>query len=732
MTTVRAMILSASLGVLLCGRAAAQIQNVWEFESLSDQGWVDYNFQTGMTVGTNGVLVRYGGAVLTADSIVANQETGEVGAQGQVRIQRDDQVWAGDAIRYNFKTRQMTVAQFRTGRPPVFAGAEGLRADPTNRTYTATNAFVTTDDFSAPFERVRASRITIVPGEYVEMRHAVLFLGSVPVFYFPYYKRSLDARGNQFSVVPGYRSRFGGFLLGTYTWLLNDRLDGVVHLDYRTKRGVGAGPEFNAHLGRWGEASLRYYYAADQSPGEDPTGQPLPDNRQRLHFGYLATPFTNITLRSQVRYQSDSRMEHDFFESEYRQNLQPATFVEATRFWDDFALDVYAQPRINDFFDTVERLPEVKLTGWRQQVGATPLYYESESAAGFYRRRYAETNGVAEPAYEAFRGDTYHQVVLPWTLFGWLNVTPRVGGRFTQYSEARGTGATTTERSRGVFNTGAEVSFKASRLWRGVTNRLLQLDGLRHIVEPSVNYVFVPDPSQPPDRLPQFDPELPSLRLLPIEYPDYNAVDAVDAQNVLRLGLRNSLQTKRQGRLENVVEWAVFTDWRLDRRSGQDTFSDLYSELILRPRTWLSLSSEVRYGVADGRWRMAFHTLTLQPTDVWSWSLGHYYLRDDLRNDPTAWGEGNELATSTLFVRLDENWGLRATHYYNVRDSRLQEQYYTLYRDFRSWTGALTFRAQEDSRGARDYTVAASFSLKAAPKYRVGEDAVRPYGLIGR
>jgi hypothetical protein len=232
--------------------------------------------------------------------------------------------------------------------------------------------------------------------------------------------------------------------------------------------------------------------------------------------------------------------------------------------------------------------------------------------------------------------------------------------------------------------------------------------------------------------LPQFDSELPSLRLLPVDFPDYNAVDSVDAQNVVRLGLRNKLQTKREGRLENVVEWSLFNDWRLDPREDQDTFSDVYSELVFRPRSWLTLSSELRYGVEDGNWHMSFHNLTLRPTDVWSWSIGHYYLRDDYAPVPTAWGQGNELVTSTLFYRLNENWGLRATHYFDVRQSEMQEQYYTLYRDFRSWTGALTFRIQEQSDGETDYTVAFTFSVKAMPKYQVGDDAVRPYGLIGR
>jgi len=457
----------------------------------------------------------------------------------------------------------------------------------------------------------------------------------------------------------------------------------------------------------------------------------LPDNRQRLHFSYLASPFTNLTLRSQVRYQSDARVEHDFFEGAYRRNPQPTTFLEATRWWENFALDVYTQPRVNDFFQTVERLPEIKLTGWRQPVGATPLYYESESSAGYYRLRFAETNGPVPPDYSALRADTYHQVVLPRTLFGWLNVTPRVGGRFTYYGNTPATGVGADELYRGVFNTGAELSFKAARTWPAATNRLLRLDGLRHIVQPSLNYVYVPTPNRRPPELPQFDTELPSLHLLPIEFPDYNAVDAVDSQNVLRCGLRNRLQTKRGGQVENLLDWELFTDWRLRPRADQTTFADLYSAWRFCPRPWLTLDSQMRYDLDQGRWRLAFHTLTLAPTDVWSWSIGHYYLRDDLRPVPTALGEGNNLIYSSAFYRLSENWGFRATHHFEARDGRMEEQYYTVYRDFRSWTGALTLRLRDNRAEADDFTIALTLSLKVRPRLNVGEDAVRPYGLLG-
>jgi LPS-assembly protein len=94
----------------------------------------------------------------------------------------------------------------------------------------------------------------------------------------------------------------------------------------------------------------------------------------------------------------------------------------------------------------------------------------------------------------------------------------------------------------------------------------LDVDGLRHIIEPSVNYVYVPRPSTPPAQLPQFDSELPSLLILAIQFPDYNDIDSMDSQNVIRFGLRNTLQTKRDGQLDNLLDWNLLLDWRLNPR----------------------------------------------------------------------------------------------------------------------------------------------------------------------
>ena len=321
MLAIAALILFAAIFPL---SALAQEQSSWEAWALSDivpgapTNSSVYTVGEHTIIGTNGICVRYssvktGETVLMADSASVNQETGEAVADGHVRIEMGGQLFVGEHINYNFKTQQMRSEQFRTGKPPVFATGKNLQGDLSNQVYTAQHAYVTSDDVSDPAVRIRASRIRMVPGEYVEAWNAVVFMDGVPAFYFPHYKRNLGPHANNWNFTPGYSSAYGPFLLSAYNWWLNDSVDGVFHIDYREQRGPGIGPDLNLHLGRWGEAGIKYYYTHDQDSGYSQNtnnfpglSNPVPENRQRVYFGWQATPSTNLNLKACLLYTSPS------------------------------------------------------------------------------------------------------------------------------------------------------------------------------------------------------------------------------------------------------------------------------------------------------------------------------------------------------------------------------------------------------------------------------------------
>src|SRR5690348_772555 len=102
-----AIFLLVLFAVLFPASIQAQTEPGWEVEGLNQvmpgapEGGVTYDFASGTATGTN-IFVKYGTATLMADSATVNQQTGEVVADGHVRIEMGDMTWIGEHIRYNF------------------------------------------------------------------------------------------------------------------------------------------------------------------------------------------------------------------------------------------------------------------------------------------------------------------------------------------------------------------------------------------------------------------------------------------------------------------------------------------------------------------------------------------------------------------------------------------------------------------------------------------------------
>jgi lipopolysaccharide export system protein LptA len=738
-----------ALFLALTVACAAQQSDSWQIHGVDSHS--EFESANNTNYFTHGVLASNLYTTIEAEKAAANDLTGEVVTEGDVEILDHGHSWRGTNIIYNFKTGDVRAGSFKTGQMPFFMSGEQLKGN-SNQVFTATNAYISTDDYAVPASRIRARHVKIVPGAYIEAWDATFYVGKTPIFYWPYLKRTLGQHTQNWEFTPGYRSIFGPYLLSTYNWYGTGILDGSLHFDERERRGEAGGPDLLLHGGNWGEAAFRYYYAQDQDPGADGISAPhLKEERQRMSFFYTDRPGTNAIVQVFANYQSDPLIIRDFYWNEYQANVEPASFAEGTKLWPNWVLDGLAQPQLVNFFETVERFPDIKLSGVRQEVGVTPVFYESETSVGYYERAFANTNsptpftnvmlapnGLAylvlhgsttNPAnYSASRADTFHQFTLPETYFGWLNVTPRVGGRATYYSDVDGPQVHTNQQVRGVFETGMDVSFKASQVFRDVEIPLLDAHELRHIIEPDFDYAYVPAPTRSPSQLPQFDYQIPTLRQLPLEFPYYNSIDSITSQDVLRLQLRNILQTHRKDGIEDLINWAVYTDWNLNPGTNHP-FTDLYSDLDIRPRTWITFSSALRYNLVDSRWREAIERIFIQPTTSWSLSLGYYYL---MNNDPEFQSypgqtlPGHNLFDLTLYYRMNENWGFRMTDFYEAQDGYMQRQMYSIYRDLRSWTSALNFVVTQGPGQPTDFTVAVTFSLKADPRYRLNSDSSRP------
>ncbi len=694
----------------------------------------------GIASANDNVRIQYGDVAIYCDRAQFDPQSYEAVLEGRVRIYQEGKLILADHAVYNFKSGRVSAAGVRGSSTPFFYNAETVDSLGKDAFIARTAAF-TTHDSSKPDYRLKARTVRIYPGDRVVFSNVSWYVGNVPIFWLPYVYQSLD-EDTAVNFSPGYSSDWGAYLLTKYAFPLTENISGVARLDLRADRGVAGGIDLNTQFGEnnrsWGQ--FKSYVLSDQDPDLNNTGLArTPIDSDRYRIGYQGkTYFTDdIYLTADVTKLSDEYVMEDFYPGEFRIDPQPDAVVALTKLDANFAITAMARAQVNDFFETTERLPEVALDVTRQPIGTTGLFYEGESSFAALSREFADDSDL--PSYDTNRFDTFHQILYPKTFGGWLSVVPRAGVRLTYYDEsgfieeiaedpeltaemlAAGTDASTLDpvvvnklqtggsETRTIFNLGFEASMKASNTWDNVQSRGWGLDGLRHIVQPYTNFSYVSDPGADPEEILQFDRLVPSTRLVPIDFPQFTAIDAIDTWTVWRLGVRNRLLTRRGDATHSWLELDSYFDVNIDNPYDDTDFSNVFNNLSFRPLPWAALNIDSQLPILDDGFTEVNTSVRVMPTRDIQVSVGNRYLQN---ND--FFGDSN-LGTLGLHYRVNDHWAFSMYEQYEFDDSTLESQSYTIHRDLTSWVASLGALVR-DNRGEEEFAVLLTFTLKDLPQ----------------
>ncbi|HXI82839.1 MAG TPA: LPS assembly protein LptD [Verrucomicrobiae bacterium] len=644
------------------------------------------------------VVIHDKDAVLQADHVKYNAVTKEAWAEGHVRLNRAAQEWVSPSLYYNFDTRALKTQQAEGFVDPVYVHTENLEQTNADH-YVFTRGFATTCDYDKPDYRFQATHGEIWPGDRVVLYNATLRLGDTPVGWFPMIVFSLKGDMPPIMVSVGDDSRWGAFLLSAYTWKPTKNVEVTVHADERTERGFGTGADVQYRMGPDGHGLLTGYYLNDAKPfagGDRFEESDITHNRYRGEWQHKQYLTNDVTVTVDLNKLSDSAVMQDFFRKEFNHDRDPGSVADITKRGSDYTLSLLTTPEFNDFFAGVERLPEGKLAVDRTRLGGTPFFYEGESSVGQYHNVPGNTNVLGSTADTNFvgnavRADTFHQIVMPEMLGGWLSVIPRAGVRGDYYSRAPADAPDQEDVTRVVYDLGTQASFKISREWDDVHSDWLHIDGLRHILQPFADYQWIPTPNVATNNLFQFDSVrdvtlrggdlLSVTRYSPLESPAYNTIDSIDGQNLVRFGLRQALQTRRDGEAWNLVDVTGWTDWHIEKDTGETDFADFFGTMELRPYRWLSLDAFSRYDMEAGLLREFNTEMRVINADHWIFGIGTRYLRDD-----------SNLITGDFTYQLTRHWSAHVYERFDMEDGTWEEQSYSLRQETHDWLIDYGFR----------------------------------------
>jgi len=435
----------------------------------------------------------------------------------------------------------------------------------------------------------------------------------IPVLWLPFIHKPKDESLGLFQFQGGYNSFWGAFFLLSKRYRLSDSPYSSVKLmaDYYTMRGFGYGADADI-VSEFSKTRILGYGLYDMKPyetTEDVASHRLeiPHARYNVRINNVSHLTPRLDFRGQFQLLSDYYFLYDFFKNQYNNNPEPSTYGAFEYQFDRFTASIFSRVQTNNFFNTVESLPTFRLNFPRQELFSN-IYWEGQTSIGYNSMKWREFdrprtlgNKVDPKNYESTRFDMVNMFYYNLKLKN-FSIIPRAGVRLTYYSRSSEQKVTSKDvmalcavsapegnsnatvvnydakgggKVRFVGEVGVETSAKISRSWLNVRNAYWQLDGLRHVIEPYMNYTYIPDPSVDRDHLYFFD-----------------EIDRIEKQNFVRVGIRNRLQTRRgdYGN-EKIYSWFSmenYWDYHFETNGDLGHVGDFATKIYFKPTEKLS------------------------------------------------------------------------------------------------------------------------------------------------
>jgi LPS-assembly protein len=677
---------------------------------------VEYSSDSSEVTATGNIEVIYKGSKLTCNKLKVNMQTKEGVAEGNARLQDPKGVLTGEKIVYNFanKTGVIYNSDFRAN--PYFGKAKKIEKVNDDE-FMVRKGYFTTCSLDHPHYRLAARIVNMSPGDRVLSRQTTFYLGAVPLIYLPRFNYTLKEPIMHVQVEPGTHKDWGPYVLNTWRYSLTDHVNALVSLDYRFKLGLAEGFEINYSKSPVGQGDFKFYYT-DELPSKQPPGDPKEFQRYffRWRHKWNIDPRTNFIAElykitdERRKFDTTRNILKDYFFREYEKDSQPLSYALFHHSFNYSSVDILLQKRTNHWFDQIDKLPEINYNLPSIQLGSSPFYFEDISQIGHYNKK-AVTAPVTADDVTVTRLDTTNRVSLPMKV-GFVQFKPFVSSRQTFYDRGS-SGQTSIVRT--IFYSGADMSTKFYRVFDTKTNFLgLDINGLRHVITPSIGYLYTHPPTIPIYDLKQLD-----------------TVDAINRGNTASLSLSNKLQTKRKGQSVDFVDLLITTDYVIDPKKGDNAFltfqdneraksnfSDILFNLKIIPYSWMYFSGEATFEHSDhtsqnyNRFSLASYSLNFDLDKERTFSIGQRYER-----------KGKNEVTASFNWRLTPKWKFSIYQRYNFKqtdflDNGSQEQQFTLTRDLHCWDMDISLNTKRHQGTTLFFT----FRLKAFPENEFGFD----------
>lgn len=465
------------------------------------------------------VIIRYGGARLTADHVEYNDTTSDVAAVGHVHYDFENQHLDADDAHYNVNTGHGlfhhvhgTVKIIRKPNPTVLLSENPLyfQAEEAERlsddVYVIRKAWITVCDPTRPSWQFFAAHAHVQLNDKIALVSANFRLFRVPLLWLPYATVPAGAKVRQtgFLIPDVGDSSLKGFVFGdAFYWAPVPWTDATLGAQYFSSRGASERAQFRARP--FQDTSITYtYFGVDDRGLINSLGvhQPEGGEDQRLEIqSLLPHGWRFVTDYNQLSSLTFRLAFSDTFGEAINSELRSSVFL--TKNYRGFSFNIAGlndksfltlpsliPPLTPATSVTLRNLPELRASSVDQSPWKNfPLYFSFDSFAGASRR----SDPIIDTPKFVSRAEFAPRVTVPLHFGSWFDLAASATFRTTRYGASldnSGAVPVVVEQSV-VRNTGEfSIDLRPPTLER-FFDRPKSRRRYKHTIEPAITYRYV-------------------------------------------------------------------------------------------------------------------------------------------------------------------------------------------------------------------------------------------------
>jgi LPS-assembly protein len=637
---------------------------------------MEYLSQSNRYIAKGSAVIEFQDTKLSADEMRLDRNTSDAVITGNVVYEDPDAVIKADRIDLNLETKKGTLYNsylfYRKHNLHLKGGNIRKTGD---KTFTLDKASLTSCDADPPEWHISAKDITATQNDNLTGWHGKLNVRDTPILYTPYFWAPLNRDRQTGFLFPsyGYSSERGNTYKQGFFWAIQDNQDATFYLDHYGELGLAEGLDYRYVFSPEVNGEIWMYNVQDRDPYRNLFELKSYNNYQISHdiSGYLklhtvshSDYYEVMDSTSQGRIGLSEWESDPFgFSSEERlqkyleSNLQVSKAYTGGR---AYLLGQYRRNLEGSSETTPQSLPEIALVLNTRSKGHFSL---NMSVKG--------NNFWLEDGQRGQRTD-----INPNFYFSagrLVNLTQKIGLRETSYF----LNTPVLNKSRFIADFGTSVS----------TKLLKRYDSFIHLVEPSVEYTYIPPVDN--DNIPFFD-----------------SIDTIDHASSIGYALTNRIS----GNANHHIEARFRLSQSYNLLDVEKEFSPLLAEATLSSN-YLDVSMNASYDVHSGKVEETIASFNVKGSKGYVGAGKNFRRITDLDQYTFNIGINSPIKVFNASLPIELNGQL----WYDVNNKRIQELNILTRYIRQCWGFSVTYNKQPD-----EYQVVFAVELKGLGTVKLG------------